>query len=134
MGILVYPLVEIAVAVAVAGFIGWWWVFLLFIAGLVLGLGIIRYAASATGRSISAAIITLQSVGGTGERLEITSSTRTTAGPPPPAQTLLLFPAGALIALPGFVSDLVGLVALLPPVRRGIARRVQARIERGASG
>lgn len=40
---------------------------------------------------------------------------------------MLLFAAGALLLLPGFVTAAVGLVLLVPPVRALAARRVQAR-------
>jgi UPF0716 family protein affecting phage T7 exclusion len=41
----------------------------------------------------------------------------------PPAQTMLLIPAGLAMAVPGFLSDAVGAVLLLPVVRRRIAAR-----------
>jgi UPF0716 protein FxsA len=43
---------------------------------------------------------------------------------------MLLAGAGVLIVLPGFVSDVLALVLLLPPVRKLVARRLVARAER----
>jgi UPF0716 protein FxsA len=40
----------------------------------------------------------------------------------------VLFGAGALLVVPGFVTDLVGLVLLVPPVRRLVGRRVVHRV------
>lgn len=39
------------------------------------------------------------------------------------------FLAGLLVALPGFVTDLIGLVLLLPPVQRALERRGRAWLE-----
>jgi len=39
-------------------------------------------------------------------------------------------PAGLLIAVPGFCTTAAGLVLLLPPVRRLIARRLEAAMRR----
>lgn len=43
---------------------------------------------------------------------------------------LLVVVGAALLVVPGFLSDLVGLVLLFPPTRRWIAPAVQARMER----
>ncbi len=40
---------------------------------------------------------------------------------------LLIFIAGVLLILPGFVSDFVGLLLLLPPTRAFVRRRIQKR-------
>jgi UPF0716 protein FxsA len=42
---------------------------------------------------------------------------------------LVLF-AGALLLTPGFLSDLVGLLLLLPPVRFGLRRWARGRLQR----
>jgi UPF0716 family protein affecting phage T7 exclusion len=41
-----------------------------------------------------------------------------------------LIPAGALIAVPGFVTDIVGLIMLIPGVRSVIATRIARAVER----
>ena len=39
------------------------------------------------------------------------------------------FLAGLLVAIPGFVTDLIGLVLLLPPIQRSLERRGRAWLE-----
>ncbi|GHF00753.1 FxsA family protein [Thalassotalea profundi] len=38
---------------------------------------------------------------------------------------LLLLVAGVVLVTPGFVTDIVGLLLLLPPIRQGIVKKVQ---------
>ncbi|WP_367128253.1 FxsA family protein [Saccharothrix sp. HUAS TT1] len=45
------------------------------------------------------------------------------------ADGVLIAVAGLLIVLPGFVSDVVGLSLLVPPVRRVVSRRMARRAE-----
>jgi UPF0716 protein FxsA len=44
---------------------------------------------------------------------------------------MLLAAAGVLIVLPGFVSDVLGLLLLLPPTRGLVRRRLLRAAERG---
>lgn len=117
-----YPIVELAIAVALAQVIGWWWLLVVVVICIVLGLGLVRYALSATGRSFGVAIATLQGPGESGV-LAIEGSSR--GVPAPPAQTLLIVPAGLLIAIPGILTSVMGLVLWLPPVRAAIASRIE---------
>ena len=120
-----YPIVEVVIAVLVAQVIGWWWLLVVVVACIVLGLGLVRYALGATGRSFGVAIATLQ---GPGEQGLVAIEGPERASTAPPAQTLLIVPAGLLIAIPGLVTTVIGLVLWLPPVRA----RIAARIERAA--
>ncbi|MEU4744180.1 FxsA family protein [Actinosynnema sp. NPDC023658] len=45
------------------------------------------------------------------------------------ADGVLIAAAGVLIVVPGFVSDVVGLLLLVPPVRRLVSRRMARRAE-----
>jgi UPF0716 protein FxsA len=123
--LIAYPIVEIAVAVVLAQVIGWWWVLVLVVACIVLGLGLVRYALSATGRSLGVAIASLQGPGEQGVLAIEAAGTMPTA---PPAQTLLIVPAGLLIAVPGILTTAAGLILWLPPIRK----RIAARLERAA--
>lgn len=127
VALIVYPIVEIALAIAVASVVGWWWVLVYAVVCLVLGLGLVRYALSASGRSFSVAMAALR--GPAGEQVLMIEGARPVKPPAPPAQTLLIVPAGLLIAVPGLVTTIIGLVLWVPYVRRRIAARMQARIE-----
>lgn len=118
-----YPIVEIVVAVLLAQVIGWWWLLVIVVACIVLGLGLVRYALGATGRSFGVAIATLQ---GPGEQSVLAIEGSDRASVAPPAQTLLIVPAGLLIAIPGLLTTVVGLVLWLPPVRARIAARIES--------
>lgn len=130
-----YPIVEIALAVVLAQWIGWWWLLVFVVACVVLGLGLVRYALGATGRSFSIAVSSLRSPVVATDALAITGSDdqppgRSQERPAPPAQTLLIVPAGLLIAVPGVITTVVGLVLWTPAARRRIARRIEAAARR----
>ena len=74
--LLAYPLVEIILAVAVARVIGWWWVLVIVIGCIVLGLGLVRYSLGATGQSLRSSLAPLRDErgGGDAQRPAITSS------------------------------------------------------------
>lgn len=132
VAILAYPLVEIAVVVVVASYIGWWWVFGLLIVSFAVGLGIVRWSLAATGQAWSAAISALRTRAAAAPQITAASSP---AQPrvAPPAQTSLLVPAGLLIAVPGFCTTVAGLVLLLPPMRARIAARMERAMRRASA-
>lgn len=121
-----YPFVEFAVAYAIAQVIGWWWLLVVVVACVVLGLGLVRYALSSTGRSFGVALTTLR--GPDGSEVIAIESQEPSRAYAPPAQTLLIVPAGLLIATPGILTTVAGLILWLPPVRGLLA----ARLERAA--
>jgi UPF0716 protein FxsA len=124
--LIAYPIVEITIAVLVAQVIGWWWLLVIVVMCIALGLGLVRYALGATGRSFGVAIASLQ---GPGEQTVLAIEGAGRAGTPtPPAQTLLIVPAGLLIAIPGLITTAIGLILWLPFVRS----RIAARLERAA--
>jgi UPF0716 protein FxsA len=43
------------------------------------------------------------------------------------ADAALLATAGGLLVVPGFVTDAIGLLLLVPPIRTGVRRRLQSR-------
>jgi len=97
----VAPAVEIYLMVRVGQAIGFGWVLLLLIAAAVLGSAVMRRAGASWWSALRA--------NGTGSQLPDGRAA---------ADAAMLFAAGLLIFLPGFVSDVVGLVLLLPPARR----------------
>ena len=125
LALIAYPVVEISLLVSLAAIVGWWWVLVYLVTCCVLGLGLVRYALSATGRSLSVALGTLRRP----EGLPALPAPNGTASLASPAQTVLIVPAGLLIALPGVVTTVIGLVMWLPPVRARLAGRMRARVE-----
>ncbi len=101
---LIYSVVELSIAVLIASLSSWLVVFALLVAGFILGLLIMRDA----GGSAAAA-------------LRQASATNDL----PPGQvgdSALRFGAGLLVAIPGFLTDILGLMLLIPPMRRLMRR------------
>jgi UPF0716 protein FxsA len=112
--VLLVPIVEIAVAVAVARWIGGGATLLLVRLGSAAGLWVLRRAGVSTMRELGrlrAGEMAGREVGDAGLR----------------------FVAGALLVFPGLLTDVAGLLLLLPPVRSlvaaALARRVRRRFE-----
>jgi UPF0716 protein FxsA len=105
-----YPLLELIAAWAVAQFLGWGWTLLLLIAGIPIGVYVMRRAGSAAFTSVRQAA---------------------NSGGLPPGEAgshSLTFIAGLLIAIPGFCTDLLGLALLIPPIKERLRRRIAQRI------
>lgn len=114
--LVVYPITEIAVATWLAGEVGWGWTLALLAAGLAVGILIMRSAGASALRVLTTASRTGALPGG-----EV-------------GDHALTFLGGLLIAVPGFVTDVLGLLLVLPPTRllirriagRALRRRVRA--------
>jgi UPF0716 protein FxsA len=109
-----FPVLELFVFVKVSGAIGFFPALLLVILGSMLGVFVLRIAGLAT------ALRARESL----NRGEL------------PAQTMLeglmLALAGGLLILPGFVTDVLGLIMLLPISRRLLADKMRRRAEEAA--
>ncbi|MGH3621006.1 MAG: FxsA family protein [Sciscionella sp.] len=114
---LLYLIVEVAAVVAVASAVGVLWTIVLLLAGAFLG----SWLARREGRRAMQALIRTAQAGGSPHR-EVSDG-------------MLIALGGVLILIPGFVSDLLGLLFLLPPTR-SLMRRVVGRSmsRRGAVG
>ncbi len=108
LALVVYPITEIVVASLVAAQIGWAWVLLLFLAGAIVGLAVMGRAGRKAAEGLAEASRVGELPGGA------------------VGNSALMFLSGALIFVPGFVTDVVGLGLLVPPVRDGV-RRVAGR-------
>ena len=97
--ILALPIVEIALFIVVGGEIGLWPTLGLVILAAVAGVALMRRQGLRTRERLAAS---LEAGGGPGEPL---------------AHGALIFVAGLLLLIPGFFTDAVGLLLLLPPVR-----------------
>ncbi|MER8261385.1 FxsA family membrane protein [Streptomyces albidoflavus] len=100
------------VAEATSGFI----VFLLLLAGVVAGSALIKRAGRRALRKFQETVAQQQQ--------GITPETDRSGG------NAFLLIAGLLLILPGLISDVFGLVLLLPPVRTALARRAERSLER----
>src|SRR5918997_3416473 len=106
------PIAELAIIIQVGQLLGLWWTIALLVADSVLGSLLMRSQGRAAWRRFVAA---------------------TQAGRPPArevADGVLIIFGGALLLTPGFLSDVAGLLLLLPPtralVRRLFLRRAMA--------
>ncbi|MFF4609215.1 FxsA family membrane protein [Streptomyces albidoflavus] len=100
------------VAEATSGFI----VFLLLLAGVVAGSALIKRAGRRALRKFQETVAQQQQ--------GITPETDRSGG------NAFLLIAGLLLILPGLISDVFGLVLLLPPVRTALARSAERSLER----
>lgn len=108
---LLLPPAEVILGIKLAKAFGGWWVLAGLAAGVVLGFMLIRLRGQAFFRRAMAAM----------QRQEM------------PAEELVggiaWFVAGALLIFPGFISDALALVVLLPPVRRRVLERFRRQAE-----
>jgi UPF0716 protein FxsA len=101
---IVVPIAELAVIIQVGELLGFWWTLALLIADSVLGSMLMRSQGRAAWGRFTTAV---------------------QAGRPPArevADGVLIIFGGALLLTPGFISDFVGLLFLLPPTRAMIRR------------
>ena len=110
MALLALPLAEIAVFIAVGSQIGVGWTLLLIVVATIGGIALVRRQSFST----------LQSA-----RAEARS------GRVPERQIVhgaMIVLAGLLLILPGFITDVFGLLLLLPPVRDGLWQALRSRV------
>ena len=110
-GILAYPLIEIALFVTVGGWIGLWPTLAIVIGTGVAGVSVIRWQG-------------LQAMDGL---RQATQMRRNPLGQM--AENALVGLAGVLLILPGFLTDTLGLLLLIPQVRRLVIRVLAARAQ-----
>jgi UPF0716 protein FxsA len=109
VGLLLLPVVEIVVIVAVGNAIGGWPTFLVLVGTSLLGAWLIRREGGRAWRALEQAVRS-----GRMPAREI-------------ADGIVVLVGGALLLLPGFVTDVVGLVLVLPFVRP-VARNLLAAV------
>jgi UPF0716 protein FxsA len=119
LAVAVWLVLEIWLLTVIAGAAGGGTVFLLLLAGLVGGVVVIRR----TGRRAF-------------QRLSRTLQAQQRGEPAPEEQggSGLLIVAGLLLILPGAISDVLGLLLLLPPVRGAVGRLVERRVRAAVPG
>lgn len=108
----VVPLVEIVLLVQVGQVVGAWWTILLLLASGVVGGWLVRREGGRAWRALSAALSS-----GRMPRREL-------------ADGALVLVGGTLMLTPGFATDLVGLLLVLPPTRPTARRLLAALVGR----
>ena len=105
---IVVPIAELALLIQVGQLIGVWWTILLLIADAMLGSWLLRSQGRAAWRRFNQAL-----GGGRIPHREVVDG------------VLIIF-GGALLLTPGFISDIFGLLFLIPPTR-AVMRRLLVR-------
>ncbi|MCF3123884.1 FxsA family protein [Streptomyces arenae] len=116
LGIAAWLVLEIWLLTVVAGATSGLVVFLLLVGGLVLGSAVIKRAGRRAFRRLSEAVQQQQS--------GVTPAAESGGGS---ALTML---GGLLIILPGLISDVLGLVLLIPPVQKALGKFAERTFER----
>lgn len=111
LGIAVWLVLEIWLLTVVAGASSGLTVFLLLLAGFVLGSVVIKRAGRRAFQNLSQAV----QQGG---------------APPSGGGNGLMMLGGLLLIIPGLISDAVGLLLLIPPVQKGLSRLLERTVER----
>lgn len=107
---LIWPLVEIALFVLIGGQVGVWPVLIWVVLSALLGILVMRLTAAR-------------------QALALRDGLRAVRDPARLAAAgILSMVAGVLLILPGFLTDALGLVLLLPPVQALVARHAEARV------
>ncbi|MFF8946579.1 FxsA family membrane protein [Streptomyces sp. NPDC014864] len=111
LGVVAWLALEIWLLTVVAGVAGGFTVFLLLLAGFVLGAAVIKRAGRRAFQNLNEAL----QRGGTPDR-------RGGNG--------LVMLGGLLLMLPGLISDVAGLLLLIPPVQRAVSRLTERTVDR----
>ncbi|WP_116948744.1 FxsA family protein [Jiangella endophytica] len=111
-------MVELIALVMVADWVGFGWALLLLLGTSVLGVALLRIEGLRAWQELRAAAADGRFPQDEPESVEASSARMADTG----ARIL----SGVLLTFPGFVTDFIGLVLLIPPIRRGVGRRLAA--------
>ncbi|TRO65819.1 MULTISPECIES: FxsA family membrane protein [unclassified Streptomyces] len=117
LGIAAWLVLEIWLLIVVAGATSGFTVFLLLVAGFVLGSVVIKRAGRRAFRALS-------------ETLQQQQSGALPQGGTNSEGNGLMMLGGLLLMLPGLISDALGLLLLVPPVQKGLSRYAERTFER----
>ncbi|MEU1853286.1 FxsA family membrane protein [Streptomyces sp. NPDC019990] len=118
LGIAAWLVLEIWLLMMIAGASSGLVVFLVLVAGFILGSVVIKRAGRRAFRNLSEALQQQQS-----------GVMPAAAGPNSEGNGLMML-GGLLLMIPGVVSDAVGLLLLLPPVQKAVSRSAERTFER----
>ena len=127
LAVVVYPVLEWLTASWLASLIGWGAVLLVMALLVIAGAAVMRRAGMSAARSLRPVTVEGATV------MPGTSQEQLTAAGREVGDAGTVFVAGLLIAIPGLLTSTLGLLLLVPPVRRavrtGIGRSVRRRAE-----
>lgn len=121
LAVAAWVVLEIWLLTMVAGAVGGFTLFLILAAGLVLGAVVIKAAGQRAFQNLSETIQRQQRTG----TLEAGEKRQQGNG--------LLMLAGLLLMIPGLITDALGLLLLVPPLRAALSRYTERTIERKMS-
>ncbi|TDD65209.1 FxsA family protein [Jiangella aurantiaca] len=110
--------IELITLVMVANWVGLGWALLLLLGTSILGVALLRIEGLRAWQELRAAAADGRFPQDEPESVPASSARMADTG----ARIL----SGVLLTFPGFVTDLMGLVLLIPPIRRGVGRRLAA--------
>lgn len=123
LGVAAWLVLEIWLLTVVASAAGGFTVFLLLVAGFLVGSAVVKRAGRRAFRALSETLQQQQGgAAGAGAGRD--------AGAGKSEGNGFLMLGGLLLMLPGLVSDVVGLVLLIPPVQKGLGRYAERTFER----
>ncbi|MFF0743835.1 FxsA family membrane protein [Streptomyces sp. NPDC004111] len=122
LGIAAWLVLEIWLLTLVAGAAGGLTVLLLLVGGVVLGGAVIKRAGRRAFTNLSETIQRQQQSGGAFDPAEDRGRKGSGNG--------FVMLGGLLLIIPGMISDVLGLLVLLPPVRRALSRYTEKSLER----
>ncbi|MFD7444911.1 FxsA family membrane protein [Streptomyces sp. NPDC059909] len=120
LGIAAWLVLEIWLLTVVAGAAGGLTVFALLVGGAVLGAVVIKRAGRRAFRNLTETL----------QRQQPGVAPAAAPGDRPSSGNGLLMLGGLLLMLPGLISDAVGLLLLVPPVRAALGRYAEKSLER----
>lgn len=112
--LVILPLIEIGLFTTLGAWLGLWSTLAIVLAGAVLGVSVIRKNSAASLLSLRSAMQDRRDPG-----LDM-------------ADSALTFLAGVLLIIPGFLTDAMGLLLLVPAVRRVVMSQVGKRFGAGS--
>lgn len=117
-GPLALGVIELIALVMVANWVGLGWALLLLLGTSVLGVALLRVEGLRAWSELRAAAADGRFPEDEPESVPASSARMADTG----ARIL----SGILLTFPGFITDLAGLILLVPPIRRGVGRRLAA--------
>ena len=113
---IVIPLIELAVIIKVGSLIGVFPTIALLILSAIVGISLVRREGLST-------LMRAKQRSDAGESPEVEA-----------LESIIIALSGCLMVLPGFITDIIGICGLIPPLRRLLVHRIKKRVHIHTSG